>query len=116
MATLAIRLGGVGFKSPYACAHQRTNTSHASGDRMSEKEEHAHSASIQIRTVPDAEMPEGIHVVPIERDEHLTVCFREGHISDQARDAFNTLMRGAIGMLSQNWGGPRDAGPPQEPA
>lgn len=90
-----------------------------SGDRMSEKEEHAASSvRIEIRTVPDADMPDGMNVVPVERDGQLILGVRQGHISDAARDQFNTLMAHVTtsGLLSQNWGGPHNPGPPHSPA
>lgn len=92
---------------------------HASGDRMSENEGHADSSvRIEIRTVPDADMPDGMNVVPVERDGQLILGVRQGHISDEARDQFNTLMNHVTtsGLLSQNWGGPHHPGPPHSPA
>ncbi len=77
---------------------------------MSETEGHADSSvQVTIRIVPDADMPEGLNVVPVERDGHLTIGIRERHISSEARDEFNALMRHITtnGLLAQNWGGPK---------
>jgi hypothetical protein len=92
---------------------------HTSGDRMSENEGHAeHGVRFEIRIVPDAEMPNGMNVVPVEQHGRLTVCVRERHISEDARDRINTFMTHATchGMLEQGQGGPHAYGPPPEPA
>lgn len=86
---------------------------------MSENEGHAEDGvRFEIRIMTDAEMPDGMNVVTVERDGQLTVCVRERHISEDARDRINTVMAHALrhGLLDQAQGGPYTSGPPPHPA
>lgn len=81
-----------------------------------EKEHADESVKFTIRITPDAEMPDGLNVVPVELDGQLTVCIRERHISEEAHDEFNAFMNHATrhGLLTQTWGGPGKPEPPHD--
>ncbi|RPK74507.1 hypothetical protein EES42_08555 [Streptomyces sp. ADI95-17] len=71
------------------------------------------SASARFEIVPDADMPTGRDVLPVERRGEITWFVREGHMSLSLCAEINRALTQVTrtGRWKQDWDGPD--GPPQ---